>query len=51
MGKLKVVVLTETWTDKAAKNNSLFWIPKYVALHQHRNGQRGGGIWCFIGKE
>ena len=46
-GKFSVIVLTEIWADETAKNNSLFRIPKDVALHQTRNGQRGVGI-CFL---
>ena len=49
-GKIGVIVLTETWADEKAQNNSLLRIPKYVALHQTRNGQRGGEISFFIRK-
>ena len=37
------------WTE-AAKNNSPFRIPRNVALHQTRNGQKRGGIYFFIRK-
>ena len=47
-----VIVLTETWADEKAKNSSLFRIPKYVALHQTGNVQRGGWACFFLfGKE
>ena len=34
--------------DETAKTNSLFRIPKYVALHQTSNGHRGGGIYFLF---
>ena len=45
--KFNVIVVTDTWDDETSKNNSFFRIPKYVALYQTRNGQRGGEI-CFL---
>ena len=50
-GKISVIVLAETWADEKAQNNLLLQIPKYVALHQTRNGQREGEICFFIRKE
>ena len=32
------------------KQQKIFWILKHVALHQTRDGQRGGEICCFIQK-
>ena len=49
-GKFSIIVLTETWADETAKNNSIFRIPNYVAIHQIRNCRRGGGISFFIRK-
>ena len=37
------------WANETIKINSLYQIPKYVALHQTRNSH-GGGICFFIRK-
>ena len=49
-GKFSVIVLTETWADETAKNNLLFRIPNYVAIHQILFSRRVGGICLFIRK-
>ena len=52
LGFLKVkfndIVLIEVLANETAENNSLFQIPKYVALHQIKIGQRQGRIWVFF---
>ena len=50
-GRFSVIVLTETWCDDTAQDNSLFEIPNYTAIHQTRkNDRRGGGICVFLEK-
>ena len=48
--KFSFIILTETLPDKTGKNNSLFRIPKYVALQKARNDQLGGRIFFVVWK-
>ena len=46
-GNFSVIVLTESWCDETAINNSLLNLENYNSVHQTRKGKKGGGI-AFI---
>ena len=48
----KFLCLTETWFDDRNSENSLYQLPQYTTIHQHRSpphrSGRGGGISMYI---
>ena len=47
-GSFSVIVLTESWCDETAINNSLLNLENYNSVHQTRKGKKGGGICIYI---
>ena len=50
-GNFGVIVLTESWCDEIANENSLLSLDNYYSVHQTRNNQKGGGICIYIHKQ
>ena len=48
----KVLCLTETWFDDRNSESSLYQLPQYTTIHQHRSPShksgRGGGISMYL---
>ena len=48
----KVLCLTETWFDDRNSESSLYQLPQYATIHQHRSPShkrgRGGGISMYL---
>ena len=47
-GCFSVIVLTESWCDETAINNSLLNLENYNSVHQTRKGKKGGRICIYI---
>ena len=47
-GSFSVIVLTESWCDETAINNSLLNLENYNSVHQTRKGKKGGRICIYI---
>ena len=47
-GSFSVIVLTKSWCDETAINNSLLNLENYNSVHQTRKGKKGGGICIYI---
>ena len=50
-GNFGVIVLTESWCDEIANENSLLSLDNYYSVHQTRNNKRGDGICIYIHKQ
>ena len=48
--KLSVIVLTESWCDETANNNSLFDLENYNSVHKTRKNKKGLEICIYIHK-
>ena len=49
-GNFSVIVLTESWCDETANENSLLNLDNYFSVHQTRKNKKGGGICIYIHK-
>ena len=49
-GSFSVIVLTESWCDETANNNSLLILENYNSVHQTIKNKKGGGICIYIHK-
>ena len=43
--RFSVIVLADTWCDKAANKNSLLDFENYYSFHQTRKTKKSGEIW------
>ena len=50
-GNFSAIVLTESWCDETANENSLLSLDNYYSLHQTRDNKKGGGICIYIHKQ
>ena len=50
-GNFSVIVLTESWCDETANENSLLSLDNYYSVHQTRDNKKGGGICIYIHKQ
>ena len=50
-GNFGVIVLTESWCDETANENSLLSLDNFYSVHQTRNNKKGGGICIYIYKQ
>ena len=50
-GNFSVIVLTESWRDEIANENSLLSLDNFYSVHQTRNNKKGGGICIYIHKQ
>ena len=46
-GNFSVIVLTESWCDETANENSLLNLDNYFSVHQTRKNKKGGGGICI----
>ena len=49
-GSFSVIVLTESWCDETANNNSLLILQNYNSVHQTRKNKKGGRTCIYIHK-
>ena len=50
-GNFSVIVLTESWCNETANENSLLNLDNYYSVHQTKNNRKGGGICIYIHKQ
>ena len=48
-GNFIVIVLTESWCNETANENSLLSLDNYYSVHQKK--KKGGGLWIYIHKQ
>ena len=50
-GNFSVILLTESWCDETANENSLLSLDNYYSIHQTRDNKKGHGICIYIHKQ
>ena len=50
-GNFSVIVLTESWCDETANENSLLSLDNYYSVHQTRDNKKGEDISIYIHKQ
>ena len=50
-GNFSVIVLTESWCDEIANENSLLSLDNYYSVHQTTDNKKGGDICIYIHKQ
>ena len=50
-GNISVIVLTESWCDETASENSLLSLNNCYSVDQTRNNEKGDGICIYIHKQ